>query len=283
MRGRADIVPISVRSALRDAMGGWGPYTVAEVGEIFVAYDFPPTSGEYDQSHGARANEADRYQAAIDFSDVAHVERYLQLVQEVLDDNAGDERTYPRERLQKALKRASITADETGRLQLPKPAATKTLDPARVPTESDIRLHLGRLERLDQEPEELIGAAKDLVEATAKYVLLTLEVPLDRNADVAALSKRALASLGLHPEAIAPTAKGADPMKRILGGLGQIAAGLAELRNLGYGVGHGQGRRVAGLQQRHAEFAARSATAYAAFVLDTLSDPKAPWRTKARG
>ena len=256
---------------------------MAEVGEIFVAYDFPPTSGEYDQSHGARANEADRYQAAIDFSDVAHVERYLQLVQEVLDDNAGDERTYPRERLQKALKRASITADETGRLQLPKPAATKTLDPARVPTESDIRLHLGRLERLDQEPEELIGAAKDLVEATAKYVLLTLEVPLDRNADVAALSKRALASLGLHPEAIAPTAKGADPMKRILGGLGQIAAGLAELRNLGYGVGHGQGRRVAGLQQRHAEFAARSATAYAAFVLDTLSDPKAPWRTKARG
>jgi hypothetical protein len=111
-------------------------------------------------------------------------------------------------------------------------------------------------------------------------VLLTLEVAFERNADVAALSKQALASLGLHPDLIAPTAKGADPMKRILGGLGQIAAGIAELRNMGYGVGHGQGRRVAGLQQRHAEFAARSAIAYVAFVLDTLDDPNAPWRAK---
>lgn len=280
MSRRPELIPRTVRNALRDAMGGWGPYKVDEVAELFEAYNFKPTKGEYDPLPGQRANEAERYQAAIDFTDVASVERYLRLAEEVIEANVGDERSSQRERLQKALKRVGIEPDESGRLQLPKGAAAKVFDPSRVPTDSDIRLHLDRLERLDQEPEELIGAAKDLVEATAKHVLLTLEVTFDRNADVAALSKQALASLGLHPDLIAPTAKGADPMKRILGGLGQIAAGIAELRNMGYGVGHGQGRRVAGLQQRHAEFAARSAIAYVAFVLDTLEDPNAPWRSK---
>jgi Abortive infection C-terminus len=67
-------------------------------------------------------------------------------------------------------------------------------------------------------------------------------------------------------------------MKHILGGLGQIAAGMAELRNL-YGTGHGRGQRIKGLKTRHAEFAARAAIAYTAFVLDTVNDPTAPWRS----
>jgi hypothetical protein len=65
---------------------------------------------------------------------------------------------------------------------------------------------------------------------------------------------------------------------RILGGQAQTAPGLAELRNLGYGTGHGQGRRIKGLKRRHAELAARSAITFAAFVLDTLHDEDAPWR-----
>lgn len=38
-----------------------------------------------------------------------------------------------------------------------------------------------------------------------------------------------------------------------------------------------RGGRVAGLAQRHAEFCARCAVAYATFVLDRLADPEAPW------
>src|SRR6187401_1617565 len=86
--------------------------------------------------------------------------------------------------------RRTTPSTQGGRRQNPRSVAR--------PTDSDIRLHLGRLERLDQEPEELIGAAKDLVEATPKHVLLTLDIPFDRNGDVAALSKQALASLALH-------------------------------------------------------------------------------------
>jgi hypothetical protein len=139
-------------------------------------------------------------------------------------------------------------------------------------------LQLARLERLEQEPEEMIGAAKELVEPTAKHVLLELGEEPPPNADLAALSKLALKKLNLHPEAIAPTTAGAEIMIRILGSLGQTAGGLAELRNRGYGTGHGAGRRIRGLARRHAEFAARSAVAYTSFVLDTLQDPDAPWR-----
>lgn len=63
---------------------------------------------------------------------------------------------------------------------------------------------------------------------------------------------------------------------RILGGQAQTAPGLAELRNLGYGTGHGRGQRIKGLKRRHAELAARSAITFAAFVLNTLHDEDAP-------
>jgi Abortive infection C-terminus len=171
-------------------------------------------------------------------------------------------------------------ADEFRRLRAAGQQAHPHLDPSQVPTDSDLRIHLSRLDRLDQEPEELIGAAKDLVEATAKYVLIELGDPPVGDADVAALSKRALAKLKLHPDAVAPTTKGADTIRRILGGLHQMAAGVAELRNMGYGTGHGLGRRTPGLRSRHAELAARAAVAYAGFVLDTLAEPSAPWKTK---
>jgi hypothetical protein len=273
---RPELVPYQVRVAVRNAIGGWGPYKFAEVDELFIGHGFVPTLGEYDQSHGVRANEADKFHAAIDWTDPEQVSRYLHLIEDVLDANSSTDFRPRYDALLRVLGRAGLEPDDKGRIRLPAPPVS-TLDASRLPTESDIRLHLARLERLDQEPEEMIGAAKELIEATAKYVMLTLGAPIDPNADLGALSKDALAQLNLHPTSLAPTSKGVESMKRVLGGLGQIAAGMAELRNL-YGTGHGRGQRVKGLQARHAEFAARSAISYAAFVLDTLADPDAPWR-----
>jgi hypothetical protein len=65
---------------------------------------------------------------------------------------------------------------------------------------------------------------------------------------------------------------------RILSGLTNIPAGLAELRNAGYGTGHGHARRISGIKERHAELAARAAVTYSTFMLDTITDPEAPWR-----
>lgn len=101
--------------------------------------------------------------------------------------------------------------DEHGRLRL----AAASLASSRLvgmPTTSGIRLQARRLDRLDQEPEELVGAAKELVEATAKHVLTELGDPIGDTEDVASLSKRALTRLKLHPTAIAPTTEGRRPM-----------------------------------------------------------------------
>ena len=274
---RPDLIPYQVRIAVRNACGGWGAYKVREIDELFIGHGFQPTTGPHEQQSGQRADEVECYHAAIDWSDAEQTERYLRLIEQVLEDNYDAGLKETGDRLLKVLERAGISPDEKGRLRLPARSPAASLSTAVLPEESDIRLHLQRLERLDQAPEEMIGAAKELVEATAKYVLITLNITTNSNADIGELSKQALAQLHLRPESLAPTSKGADSMKRILAGLSQIAGGMAELRNA-YGTGHGRGTRVRGLQQRHAEFAARSAIAYAAFVLDTFADPDAPWR-----
>jgi len=286
-RRRPELIPRSVRQALIEAVGGWGLYTVTEIDSLFRNEGFTPAEGIDPESNGVRRQTAEAYQAAIDFGSPEQVERYLRVVEVVLDDHLRDEnvvdafepeRKRRGEKLLRALRRADIELDEKGRLRLPVHRDLGSLALIDVPTESDVRLHMSRLARLEQEPEEMIGAAKELVEATVKHVLLELDSEVPENEDLPALTKKALTKLGLHPTVIAPTAKGAEIMKRILEGQARTAPGLAELRNLGYGTGHGQGRRVKGLKRRHAELAARSAITFTAFVLDTLHDEDAPWR-----
>ncbi len=279
MLGRRDLVPLAVKFAVRDAVGGWGLYKVAEIGELFRVEGFEPAVEFEPTSTGDRRAEADRFHAAIDFTSPEQVGRYLRVIEQILDDHDNDDGRSRHERLTSVLRRAGIERDSKGRLRLPAPAFAVSARLASMPSETDIRLHVERLERLDQAPEELIGAAKELVEATAKFVLMELGEPIDDNEDLPALSKKALVRLKLHPETIAPTAKGAEVIAKLLGGLAQVAGGLGELRNMGYGTGHGRGRRVSGIKPRHAEFAARSAVAYATFVLDTLEDEEAPWRS----
>jgi hypothetical protein len=72
-------------------------------------------------------------------------------------------------------------------------------------------------------------------------------------------------------------------VRRILGGLTSIAAGLGELRNRGYGTGHGpKGERV-GLRPRHARLAVNAAVTWCSVMLDTLADPEALWREERSG
>jgi hypothetical protein len=272
-----DLVPRAVRVAVVDAVGGWGIYKVREIADLFLNEGFGRQEDYLGAGGGQRRQEAEAFQATIDFTDPGQVGRYLRVVQTILDDHNKEDGQETQLRLLKVLARAEIVPDAQGRLSIPgRPSLHVAVDD--LPSQSGIRLQVARLARLEQEPEEMIGAAKELVEATIKHVLHETGEEIPDNADVPALSKRALAKLRLHPEAIAPTTKGAEVMVRILGGLAQTAAGLAELRNLGYGTGHGQDGRIVGLRRRHAEFAARSAIAYVTFVLDTLNDPEAPWR-----
>jgi len=60
-----------------------------------------------------------------------------------------------------------------------------------------------------------------------------------------------------------------------------VTAGLAELRNRGYGTGHGAAGPRVGLRPRHAHLAVNAAITWCQLMLDTLADPEAPWRKDA--
>jgi hypothetical protein len=121
------------------------------------------------------------------------------------------------------------------------------------------------------DPPLAISSARALVEATCKHVLEELEESYDDKADLPALVKAVQKALKVHPDTIAPTAKGRDTIVRTLSNLSQVAIGLAELRNE-YGPDHGRTRSTSGMRPRHAHLAIGAAQTYCRFLLETLRD-----------
>jgi hypothetical protein len=116
-----DLIPIAVRQALRDAVGGWGPYTVREVDELFNAFGFFDQDTDIDDVGGQRRTRAETFHRRINFEDSDSVRRYLALVDEVLLNYADDPEhpRYPGESLRRSLRRAGITRSSSGRFELP--------------------------------------------------------------------------------------------------------------------------------------------------------------------
>lgn len=142
-----------------------------------------------------------------------------------------------------------------------------------------IQEHLKRLHRAVNDDLALaIGSAKELIESTAKVVLIERGSNVDDRTDLPVLVKEAQQALGLHPSSIAPGPDGTEAIKKILGGVSSIAIGVAELRNRGYGTGHGAAGTRTGLSSRHAHLAVNAAVTWCQLMLDTLNDPAAPWR-----
>ncbi|MET8049734.1 abortive infection family protein [Streptosporangium sp. NPDC005286] len=102
--------------------------------------------------------------------------------------------------------------------------------------------------------------------------------PSDK-ADLPQLVRDSQAAIGLHPSSVPTGPDGSDAVKRILGGITSIALGLGELRNRGYGTGHGPASAPVGLGPRHAHLAVNAALTWCHVMLDTLDDPNAPWRS----
>lgn len=121
---------------------------------------------------------------------------------------------------------------------------------------------------VEDDPGLAIGTAKELVETTCKTILEQRSVPIGDNADIGKLVKEARKTLGLVPESIPNSAKGAESIRRLLSNLGNVAQGLAELRNL-YGTGHGKHGSSSGLSPRHARLAVGAAATLATFLFET--------------
>jgi hypothetical protein len=259
-------------------------YTLAEIRAWFASEGFYEPA-DLDLGHGQmRKTLVAAVDSTIDFADPGQVRRYLRVVERVLEqlrdtaESTGhDWGTKQAIKIVRELGRADILADERGRLVLPaRIGASTSLDAA--PSESGIRLAIDAVVRDGLAPEERIGASKDLIEATIKFGLDVVGEPVGPREDVGTLAKRLHVRLRTDPAGIAPTTSGAATLTKILGGLAAIPTGLADLRNAGYGTGHGRARRISGIKDRHADLAARAAVAYATFILDTLGDEDAPWR-----
>ena len=151
-------------------------------------------------------------------------------------------------------------------------------DAANLPDEPALREHIGRMERAlsDGDTALLIGSSKELLETASKLVLARVSEPEPPR--FPALVNKALEVLMLHPKRN-PSAQEdlAEPVRRILGGVLQVALGMNELRN-DQGTGHGRATASVTLGDRHARLAGRAALVVARLMLETLEDRDAPWR-----
>ncbi|WP_282777451.1 abortive infection family protein [Nocardia sp. CC201C] len=124
---------------------------------------------------------------------------------------------------------------------------------------------------VDNDPELAIGTAKELVETTCKTVLEAIGVQVEKKWDVPQLLRETTKQLQLAPDTVAATTAAADSIKRVLGSLGNIAVGVAELRN-SYGTGHGKTNGTGGLGPRHARLVVGAASTLSVFLFETYND-----------
>lgn len=270
-RGR-ELVSSGTRGLFRSVMTG---STVGAIETAFQDEGFAPNpDSTYDDS-SVRRQTTQQYMESVDWTDQSHVSRALRVFERLL---YGFEEQYT-EQFRRALRHDGYTITDSGEIvgvgpQQPQGSLASLKDPAAILEQ------LGRIQRaIIDDPALAVGSAKELIESTAKVVLIERGLFVDDKDDVPAPVKQAQTALGLHPSSTAPGPDGSDAVKRILGSVSSLAIGVAELRNRGYGTGHGARSARVGLRARHAHLAVNAATTWCQLMLDTLADQDAPWRT----
>lgn len=234
---------------------------------------------------GQRVTHFQGYLDQVDWTDADHVRRALRVFEVAIKPMFADPETRritegPRDRIRRLLAKDGITVTEDGQFEGSSlvPVVVSSLGVLADP--SVIEEHLERIARavVSQDPAQAIGSAKELIESTAKLVLTETGHNLTGREGLPELVKLAQEQLQIHPTQAIPGPDGTEPVKRILGSSSMIATGVAELRNAGFGTGHGGAVPRYGLGPRHARLAVNAARTWCEFILDTLADERAPWR-----
>jgi hypothetical protein len=135
---------------------------------------------------------------------------------------------------QRAFRRLGWELDDEGHLA---PAMFTGLD-----RHLDRRAIEAAIERIRRAPDDaalLIGTAKELLEATSRYVLEEIGQPARRNADFPELLHMARDRLDLLPQSVSQTSPAARTVREVYDGLWKVAKAVNELRNA-EGTGHGR-------------------------------------------
>src|SRR6266851_2673364 len=231
--------------------------TINEIATAFQDEGLAPNPDTSYEDSSVRRVTTQEYLERVDWSDPGQVARALRAFERLLLGLRPDRGTsyVSWDQFVLAMKRDSYDVGEDGQIKsvgpvptLPEGALAKLRDPAAIEE------HLDRIRRsMDSDPALAVGSAKELIESTAKVVLLERGLNWDeRKDDVRALITKAQMALQLHPSTATPGPDGSDAVKKILGGAATVARGVAELRNRGYGTGHGPAGPRTGLGVRHA-------------------------------
>lgn len=137
--------------------------------------------------------------------------------------------------------------------------ASKTFD---VP---ELQRHAERISNsVNSDASAAIGSGKELLETVFRTILN--EHGAQPAGDLPELFGRTRAKLGLDPRQIDKSIPGAESVLRVIGSLGQLVNGVAEVRNI-FGTGHGRSRAPA-LQAAQARLVVSSAVAVGTFLLE---------------
>lgn len=122
------------------------------------------------------------------------------------------------------------------------------------------------LQNLDPDPATSIGMACTTLESICKAILDAFEEPYPKDESLSSLQKAVFNKMSLSPD------QHADPdIKRILGGLINVGAGIGTLRTK-YSTFHGKGQKQRRLIKRHARLAVNSLSAVGFFLIETYDE-----------
>lgn len=261
--------------------------TLREISHEFDSADVSIDSDFEPQETGQRRCLVEQYYHTVDFASWKDVRKLLSVYESVLikleermkvppwgGKDEWAERSYST--LVKYLERDGFTYNE-GRLTSKvnsHPNIEHLSVTANILDAHALKEQIERIRNsIDDDPALAIGTAKELLETTCKTILTDYGLQMEDSWEITRLVKEARGVLRLLPEDVPDGAKGAEVIKRIISSLGQIAQGVAELRNL-YGTGHGKDGRFKGLSPRHARLAVACSSALASFLFETFENNK---------
>lgn len=264
-------------SVFEDVCARWG--TLASISSALEDEGFErsmPPDGETPEPFPSTRRETFRsYLDGVDLTEpVAHA-RALRALETILSfiprADVSMDGPMEREHVTDALARDGFELAGAGRIVPMGKLALGPPDFQRLRDPDAVLEHLARLQRAgEQDPSQAISSAKALIEAACKLVLEELDEIYDEREDMPGLVRRVQQALKLHPDVLAPTAKGRETIVRVLSNLSQVALGVAELRNE-YGADHGRSRSVRGIGPRHANLAVGCASTFCRLLIETLA------------
>lgn len=279
---RRDLISSRSRLCIRDFMSGT---TLREIDDMWQDEGFP-VAIDPEPVGGQRVTRFQGYLDLVDWTNEGEVARALRVLNVALAGTHDPSRgvaPHPsaHSRLKRLLQQDGLDLTDDWRILGSPTVVVSALHLQGIADSSVVQEHIARIQNAlgRDDPAQVIGSAKELVESTAKLVLRQLGEAADDGEDLPQLVRRAQSALMIHPSQ-GPDAgpDGTDAVRKILGAASTITSGMAELRNRGYGTGHGTAMPRKGLGVRHARLAVNAARLWCEFILDTLADDKAPWR-----